>query len=186
MAEMDSVQAKLGIEKVGGIRYKLLCDQYWAGDLLTDTITQEEYDNGTYACKTANELLPIPDWREVLVKEYSNKGNLPYALWVYAIARERNIEINKPVIVPDDFMNKPIDVPDMVEVASGYCNNCGESYDSVVSTIKACGPLTDEDLYRAIPVYLRKIGKPVVIQDLSSYCGKLSEVYGDCELRWQR
>lgn len=181
---MDRVLKKLGLPKARGKAANLLVDQYWAGDLLTDTISQEEYEQGTYKCRTANELLPIPEWRSVLLAEYKSKDNLPYALWVNAIARERGIEVATPVLVKDDFMNLPVDPPNMLSTAEKFCSSLDESYSSVVATIKSYGTISDEDIYRAIPVYMRRIGKPVIISDFTDYCSKLAEVYGDCELRW--
>lgn len=64
-----------------------------------------------------------------------------------------------------------------------YCIKSGTTFDVVKSALSSMGLSLDEDIYRAVPVYLRKQGVPVDVKMLCEYCKELNVCYGDCTLR---
>lgn len=64
-----------------------------------------------------------------------------------------------------------------------YCMKSGTSFDDVKNALSAMGLSAEEDIYRAIPVYLRRQGVPVNVKMLAEYCKELAVCYGDCTLR---
>lgn len=72
---------------------------------------------------------------------------------------------------------------DMVCVCDEYCEKSGIPYVVVTTMLRRMGLTSREDIYRAVPVYLRRQGKPVDTALLARYCAKLNECFGDCTLR---
>lgn len=72
---------------------------------------------------------------------------------------------------------------DMRYVCEEYCEKNGIPYVVVTTMLRRMGLTSNEDVYRAVPVYLRRQGKPVDTALLAKYCVKLSECFGDCTLR---
>lgn len=100
--------------------------------------------------------------------------------------------MNKPE--PDDsfaaYMNPPEleeedkDDEAMHNVAEVYCNISNSDFDTCCNVLRGMGSDTWEKIYRALPIYLRRIGKGVDVSVLIEYCKILGDLYGTCDLEF--
>ena len=89
------------------------------------------------------------------------------------------------------FMNPPEpenadeDNEAMHNVAAVYCNISNSDLDTCIGVLRGMGMDTWEKIYRALPIYLRRIGKGVDTAVLIEYCKILGDLYGTCDLEFK-
>ena len=87
------------------------------------------------------------------------------------------------------YMNPPepedVDNESMHSVATVYCNISNSDFDTCCNILRGMGVDTWEKIYRALPVYLRRVGKGVDVSVLIEYCKILGDSYGTCDLEFK-
>lgn len=67
-------------------------------------------------------------------------------------------------------------------ICEDYCKSSGTTLEEVRKALAEKGVTAEEDIHRAVPVYLRREGYKLNVKKLCEYCSGLNKCYGDCTL----
>lgn len=185
-------------------RLRILALQLACGDVTQEEpITIDQVRRCSYACKTLDSLDPKVDYAEMLILSPPALMSDNFTEWssrVLELQRtvDEVVELKpEPLILPEPkavdeiekvpFMNPPEpseDTAEMQAICTTYCEFSGVDIDQCREILRSMGVVSDEDFYKAVPVYLRRIGKGVHESILLEYCSLLQSTYGDCTLRF--